>query len=169
MPISFNCVSCKKKVKAPDKAGGRWGSCPHCNVKCYIPMPPAPEEEELKLIPLEEGEEESYEKKMAESRNLQLDILHQTDGGNNQGGGPFNEQDKKQLWKNIITYLRLMADGELDQAHETAGGIVRYGDRAKEIIAEIARAETPEPELADIPDAILKGLIKNLISEINDN
>ena len=53
MTINFICQSCKKKVKAPETAGGKWGSCPHCNLKCYIPLPPAPEEEELKLIALE--------------------------------------------------------------------------------------------------------------------
>ena len=80
MTINFVCPSCKKKVKAPVAASGKWGSCPHCNLKCYIPLPPAPEEEELKLIPLEEGEEQRYEDQLKEVRELQLNILHETMG-----------------------------------------------------------------------------------------
>ena len=167
MTINFNCQSCKKKVKAPETAGGKWGKCPHCNVRCYIPLPPAPDEEELKLVPLEEDEQKLYEEKMKETNNLQLDILHETMGVDDAAGSSFTEQDKKLLWKNIIVYLRHMADGELEQAEQTVGNIIRYGIHAKEILAEIARAEIPEPELADIAPALLKGLIKNLIAEIN--
>jgi hypothetical protein len=171
MTINFVCQSCKKKVKAPEKSGGKWGNCPHCNLKCYIPLPPSPDDEELKLIPIDEEEEARLtQEKMKESRSLQLDILHETMGADDDAVGfSFNEQDKKRLWKTIITYLRLMADGELDEAQQKVGEIVRYGDHAKEIIAEIARSEEPEPELADIAGAVLKGMIKNLISEINAN
>ena len=169
MTINFNCQNCNKKVKAPEKAGGKWGKCPHCNIKCYIPLPPAPDDEELKLIPLEEEEVRQYEEKMKETRNLQLNILHETQGVDDDAVGfTFNEQDKKQLWKNIIIYLRQMADGELDEAQQTVDEIVRYGDHTKEILGEIGRAEKPEPELADIAPVVLKGLMRNLLSEINN-
>jgi len=169
MTINFTCQSCKKKVKAPVAAGGKWGHCPHCNLKCYIPLPPAPEEEELKLIPIDEEEEKrQYDEKMKETRDQQLNILHETMGADDNAiGFSFNEQDKRQLWKNIIIYIRQMADGELDQAQQTVENIVPGGNHAKEILAEIARSEEPEPDLADIAPAVLKGLIKNLIAEIN--
>ncbi len=167
--ISFTCQSCKKKIKARDSAGGKWGNCPHCNLKCYIPLPPAPEEEELKLVPLEEGEEERYEEKMQETRDLQLNILYQTKINDDAIDYPFNEQDEKRLWKNILIYLRQMADGQLDDAQQTVGSIVRYGKHAKEILAKIAAAEKPEPELEDIAGVVLKGLMKNLLSEINED
>ena len=168
MTINFTCQSCKKKIKAPIKAGGKWGKCPHCNLKCYIPLPPATEEEELKLVPVQEEEERQYEEKMKEMRDVQLNILHETQGVDDDViGFAFNEQDKKRLWKNIVIYLRQMTDGELDEAQQTVDEIVRYGDHAKEILEEIAQNEKPEPELADIAPVVLKGLMKNLISEIN--
>ena len=150
------------------KAGGKWGNCPHCNLKCYIPLPPATEEEEIKLMPIEEEHERQYEEKMKETRDLQLDILHETMSVDDDAiGFSFNEQDKKRLWKNIIAYLRQMADGELDEAQQTVDEIVRYGDHAKEILGEIARSGKPEPDLSDIAGVVLKGLMKNLLSEIN--
>ena len=78
MTINFICQNCKKKVKAPKTAGGKWGKCPHCSIKCYIPLPPAPKEEELKLIPIEDDLDEIDEKRMRENINLQLNILHET-------------------------------------------------------------------------------------------
>ena len=104
MTINFHCQSCKKKVKAPEKAGGKWGNCPYCNLKCYIPLPPAPEEEELKLIPFDaEEEQRQHEARMKEARDLQLDILHETMDPEDAVRLPFNEQDEKRLWKNIRT------------------------------------------------------------------
>ena len=44
MPISFNCESCKKKVKAPDGAGGKWGKCPKCGHRFVVKHPSESEE-----------------------------------------------------------------------------------------------------------------------------
>ena len=66
MTINFICQSCKKKVKAPEATGGKWGNCPHCNLKCYIPLPPEPEEEELTLMPVEQEDEKEQEQKIRE-------------------------------------------------------------------------------------------------------
>jgi len=57
MAITLTCECCKKKINAPDNAGGKWAKCPHCGFKCYIPLPPADGEEELKLAPIDENEE----------------------------------------------------------------------------------------------------------------
>ena len=32
MSINFHCESCKKKIKAPDPTGGKWGKCPYCQL-----------------------------------------------------------------------------------------------------------------------------------------
>ena len=45
MAITLHCESCKKKINAPDTAGGKWGKCPFCGHKCYIPSPPDDNEE----------------------------------------------------------------------------------------------------------------------------
>jgi hypothetical protein len=38
MPISLQCPSCGKKLKAPDQAAGKTLSCPNCQGKINIPM-----------------------------------------------------------------------------------------------------------------------------------
>jgi len=73
----------------------------------------------------------------------------------------------KELTKNIIVYLRLMADGDLDEAQKTAELIAPTGIRAVEILDRIAVSDMPEPELADIPKQVLAGLIRNLRTRIS--
>ena len=162
MSISFHCESCKKKVKAPDNAGGKWGSCPHCNHKCYIPSPPAEDGEELKLIPMEEGYEEKYKNMMRETYGLTQNILGQTDVPEDDIPAPSGPVTEKELIKDLVTYLRLMADGELAQAETVAKKISRVPKDAKKLLAKMLKAERSEPELQDIPERILQGLIKDL-------
>jgi len=77
MGISFHCQNCKKKIKAPDNSGGKWGACPHCNNKCYIPLPAAKDEEEIKLAPIDPNDETMYKEMMRETHGLTQRILHE--------------------------------------------------------------------------------------------
>ena len=77
MTISFNCECCKKKIKAPDKAGGKWGACPNCQHRCYIPMPKSDDEPELKLAPVDENELSHIDELMKETYTLTQKILHE--------------------------------------------------------------------------------------------
>ena len=77
MSVSFNCPRCKKKIKAPDKAGGKYGNCPHCNYPCYIPSSRDENEPELKLAPIDEKEESRYGEMMRETHSMTKNILHQ--------------------------------------------------------------------------------------------
>ena len=167
MGISFHCECCKKRVKAPDGAGGKWGNCPHCDHRCYIPLPPDPDEEELVLAPLDASEETQYEEQMRESSNLTQHILHETVLDDEPvAATTVTEYDEKELIKHIIVYLRQMADGELPEARKTAGKIGRFAPAARNILKKMARAERPEPELADIAPKVLQSLIKKLSAEM---
>ena len=73
MAIVFHCDHCGKKVEAQDSAGGKWGKCPACHNKIYVPAPHAGEE--LKLAPVDESEEEREKRLMAETHQLTQDIL----------------------------------------------------------------------------------------------
>jgi len=44
MSISILCPSCKKKLKAPDDAGGKKVKCPQCGTGISLPIPPVVEE-----------------------------------------------------------------------------------------------------------------------------
>jgi hypothetical protein len=183
MAIIFHCNHCGKKIEAADSAGGKWGKCPACHNKVYVPQPEP--DEELKLAPIDETEEEKRKRLMAETYKLTQDILQERDipPETAEPTTEPNEKDltnqlasrsrwaaiemsEKELTKNIIMHLRLMADGELDEGEKLVNLIAPHGPRAVEILDRIALSEIPEPELADIPQQVLAGLIRTLRNKI---
>jgi len=171
MSISFHCEHCGKKIEAPDNAGGKWGKCPACRHKVYVPAP-EPEQEELKLAPVDEQAERRRKELVAEETKLRTDILKETDIPNDTPEKPQETAaaagtlSDTELNESIITHLRLMADGELDRAEDEVSLITACGSRAIKILDKIALSEMPEPALADLPPQVLSGLIRNLRSSI---
>ena len=168
MSISFSCECCKKKIKAPDKAGGKWGKCPQCGHKCYIPLPPAPEEEELTLAPLDETHEASYEEKMQQMRDVTDDILHVKDESQEESQGDIGigEVGSGDMRNIVIAYLRQMADGLLAEAEGTAALIESSRTAGLKVLDELEIANEVDPKLADISPGVLFGLMKKLRSEL---
>ena len=167
MPITFHCEHCGKKIEAQDSAGGKWGNCPACHNRLYIPSP-APADD-LKVAPVDETDEEKRQRLMAETYQLTQDILQEREvpEGAAEPAAWTSKISDKELTKNIIVYLRLMADGNLDEAQKTAEVIAPTGMRAVEILDRIAVSDMPEPELSDIPKQVLAGLIRNLRTRIS--
>ena len=164
MAITLNCECCKKKINAPDNAGGKWAKCPHCGFKCYIPLPPADGEEELKLAPIDENEETRYKQIMRETYHITEELLHQIEEPAEPG--QVATIDEKVLTVRIIKYLRQMADGLLDEADDSANKIVPYKAQAKKILGKMLHDEMPEPELSDVPAKVLTGFIKNMLTRL---
>lgn len=79
MGISFHCENCSKKINAPDGTGGKWGRCPSCNHRCYIPLPKSKGEEELKLSPIDPNEEAEYKEMMKKTYALKHKMLREKD------------------------------------------------------------------------------------------
>jgi len=167
MTISFHCDYCGKKIEAPDDAGGKWGKCPRCHNKLYVLS--ADTGEELKLAPIDETDETKQQQLMAETYKLAQDILleKETPAESTSAAPTGSKMSNKELTKNIILYLRQMAGGELEQAEATAELIMPSAKKAAKIIDEIALSEMPEPELADVPQQVLSGLIRTLRSKIS--
>ncbi|MHC4460674.1 MAG: hypothetical protein ACYS6W_03330 [Planctomycetota bacterium] len=167
MTITFHCEHCGKKIEAPDSAGGKRGKCPACHNKVYVPGPDS--DEELTLAPIDESEEERKKRLMAETHKLTQDILQEREVPDGPGEAAMSapEVSDKELTKNIIVYLRQMANGDLDEAQRTADLIAPHGPQAVKILDNIALSEIPEPELADIPQQVLSGLIRNLRTRIS--
>ena len=167
MAIIFHCEHCGKKIEAPDSAGGKRSECPACHNKLYVPG--LDSDEELKLAPIDTDDEVKQKQLMAETHKLTQDILQEREVPEGPAGAAASahEISDKELTKNIIVYLRLMADGELDEAQRTADLIAPYGPQAINILDTIALSEMPEPELADIPQQVLSGLIRNLRTRIS--
>ena len=167
MAITLHCEHCGKRIKAQDSAGGKWHQCPTCHNKVYIPSPDT--NEELKIAPIDAGDLSEQERLMAETYELTQDILLEREVPNApaENASPASRISDKELTKNIILYLRQMADGQLDQARKTAdSSIAPASDRAVKILDRIALSEIPEPELADIPQQVLAGFIRDLRTKI---
>lgn len=173
MGITFNCEHCGKKIEAPDAAGGKWGKCPGCKNKVFVPSKQQ-EEEELRLAPLDSEEERRRKELIAETVRLRENILSETEAPEEgatakkeAAGGRPGALSEAELTTMIIGYLRQMADGDLEQAEETAKTIIPGGGKAVRILERIALSQIPEPELADIPQQVLSGLIKSLRSRLH--
>lgn len=169
MSISFNCESCKKKIKAPDATGGKWGKCPHCGHRCYIPLPKSDDEAELTLAPLDENEETQMAALMQETKDLthkilSLNTLPDEEKKSTSGSKTANE---KEIIKLCIFYLRQVVDGELTAAEKTFPKLKKHKKEVLRILASMARSEQPEPELADLPPAILQGLIRDVSTKLS--
>ncbi|MHC4106405.1 MAG: TFIIB-type zinc ribbon-containing protein [Planctomycetota bacterium] len=169
MTISFHCEHCGKKIEAPDSTGGKWGKCPACRNKVYVPG--LDSDEELKLAPIDESALEEQKRLMAETHQVEQEILNEKDIPEDSAEAEIaplaSDASEQELTKEIIVYLRRMADGDLDQADRLSNAIVPYGNRALEILDKIALSEIPEPELADIPPQVLSGLIRTLRNKIS--
>jgi len=74
MTITFHCSHCNKKIEAQDSAAGKWAKCPSCHNKIYVPDLKA--DEELKLAPVDESEEERKKRLMAETHQLTHCLLY---------------------------------------------------------------------------------------------
>jgi hypothetical protein len=162
MSISFECQNCHKKIKAPAAAGGKRGNCPHCKTRCFVPSEPEADFEEFKLIPIDDEDELAHQQFKEQAYSITKDIYNQKSA---EGSGTFNDTHRQELLKNIIQYLRFMADGELPDAEAILPRISKHGIKAKSMIAELIRQEEAEPELADIAPQVLKALMQALQGE----
>ncbi|MBL7216001.1 MAG: hypothetical protein ISS71_10015 [Phycisphaerae bacterium] len=169
MSISFNCECCKKKVKAPDTAGGKWGSCPYCQHRCYIPRPKSDDEPELKLAPVEESELSHIDDLMKETHSLTQRILKENSVVDEsiEEKGAAKAVQEKEVTKRCIIYLREMADGDLMTAETKLHDLRKHKKTALRIFSAMGRAERSEPELSDVPDSILQGLIRDASTKLS--
>lgn len=166
MSIKFHCEHCGKKIDAPDTAGGKWGKCPACHNRVYVPQMEA--EEELRLAPIDETEEERQKRLLAETFQLTQSILQEKDIPE---GDPFSspaqEISDEKMTEAIVRYLRQMVDGDLDTAQRTSETIASDRRKAREILSQMAAGDPPDAELADVPPQVLSGLIRNLRTRLS--
>ncbi len=166
MSIKFHCEHCGKKIDAPDTAGGKWGKCPACHNRVYVPQMETGDM--LKLAPIDETEEERQKRLMAETFQLTQSILQEKEvPGGGTSSEPVQDVSNERMTETIVRYLRQMADGDLDAAHRTAETIASNRRKAKEILDEITKSDPPDAELQDIPPQVLSGLIRNLRTRIS--
>ncbi|MBW8001464.1 MAG: hypothetical protein FVQ80_05530 [Planctomycetes bacterium] len=168
MSIQLHCEHCGKKIEAPDSAGGKWGKCPSCHNKVYVPGTST--DEELTLMPIDENEEQRKKQLLDETHKLEFDILLEREAPE-EGAATKQVQPAevsgKGLMKDVILCLRQMADSQLAEAEQTMNFITPHKTQAVKILDRIGLSEIPEPELADIKPQVLSGLIRTLRSNIS--
>ena len=166
MSITFHCVHCNNKITAKDESAAKWGICPVCHNKIYIPDLNA-EIDDLKLSPVDEEEEKKKKELMAETYQLTRDILQEREKPVSKGGTYQGVLDDKVLVARIVNYLRKMKDGKLAEAEAVADQITPYGPQAIQLLDKIASGEILEADLNYIPQAVLVTLLRNLKNKIS--
>lgn len=176
MAIAFHCEHCSAKIDAPAGTGGRWGRCPSCHNRVYIPVLEQAPGDDLRLAPLDETDEERQSRLLAETFQLTQDILQEkavpeeseqdTPAPAESMFIPMEKMGDKDLAQEVVRYLHLMVDGDLDKASEVMGILSAYGQQTTAILDRIALGEILDPRLGAIPPQVLSGLIRNLRSEL---
>ena len=165
MPIQFHCEHCGKKIEAPDNTGGRWGKCPRCHNKVYVPQ--LDDGDELKLAPLDENEDLRRRQLMAETFEITKNILEEKNVPETSIASQNSDISDEKLTEIVIRYLRQMYEGDLDDAQRTSELIVSHRRKVRGVLDQIATSDPPDPELLDIPQQVLSGLIRNLRVQIS--
>ena len=181
MAIVFRCEHCGKRIEAPDQAGGKRGKCPACRNPVYVPGH-VEEDEPLRLAPLDESEEQNRKSLLSETLQITENLLRERNAPEESKEetsvvpesddmsflDPVTRMDPAQLKAAIVRYLRLMADGSLEEGDALAEHLTLQGKPAKDILESIALGHLTEPDLANIPPHVLSGLVRHLRGQIGD-
>lgn len=176
MSIEFNCPSCEKSIRAPDTAGGKYGKCPVCEVKVYIPMPPSSDEEEIKIAPIDEEEERRERELMRESVRYAATFDKESDklppeGAEGRGGarrGAAAEPPPGEVIdvaEEVEAFVVAMRDSRLPDAERVLARLKRSGARAKDYVEGLMLDPTPPP-IGGVPKPLLMGFLKSLLSRL---
>jgi len=183
MPVEFHCEHCGKLVKAPSEAAGRKGKCPHCQVVCYIPMPPE-EIEEIGLAPLDDAEELKRKRALEETAKLQHALLHDRatpadtaagPGGRATAGGtrPIARPESSNLGmpvaeveQLVAAFVSAMSEGQLERADRVAGRLQAERDQVISVVERISSAETTSVAMPTLPRPVMLGFLKQLRAKL---
>lgn len=171
MSITFHCTYCNKKIVAKDGTGGKWGKCPSCHNKIYVPDLNA-DEAELTFAPIDEEDQRKKERLLQETYQLSQEILKEREEPDENAPHkstpkPAVTIDPGKIKSTIIMCLRKMADGHLAESDDIARSISHMGSKAKDELDAIALSDIPDNKLADIPPGVLAGLIRTLRGKIS--
>ena len=125
-------------------------------------------DDELKLAPVDETEEERQKRLLNETFQLTQHILKEKGTSDDSSpSSPVPGAGDDAVMEAIVRYLRQMADGDLDNAKQTVQTIAAHRREAKAILEQMATSDPAAPALEDIPPQVLSGLIRNLRTRIS--
>ncbi len=168
MPIELHCTQCNKLIRAPDSAGGRYGKCPHCQNKVYVPLP-ADQIEELSLAPIDEEDERRDLEARRASARMASDLSHVTEsssGSSGSGGGSgASESAATDFSAEVVKYILAMRDSKLDNAQAVVERMKKAGKPAMSFVEKLVQRDKPV-KIEDVPPPLAKGFINKLLSDM---
>jgi len=177
MSIELHCPQCEKLIRAPDNAGGKHGKCPYCEAKVYIPMPPAPEEEEIRIAPLDleaERRDAELQREMiryAASLDKEKDtpMGAAADAAVPSGGLASRRMEVPgeviDVPDKVEEFVVAMRASQLDVADRVAKELKRTGSKARDYVEGIMLDPAPPP-LGNVPKPLLLGFLKQLVQRL---
>ena len=171
--IRVTCEHCNHVIKAPRKAAGRRGKCPHCHNSVYIPTP----ESELDAIPLEPDDEQAHaaaqrvEKEAvaltAAMRRETKEAPEPTVTPQQEGPAPrksaLNATDINDL---IIRYLLAMQVSELERAEALTAELKGAARQAKSKIQQMMVDALRPEAVRSMADGLYQGFLRKLLEQL---
>lgn len=166
MTIKFHCEHCRRLVQAPDSAGGRRGTCPHCQGSNFIP---AGDVEELDITPLDEKEERHRKRTIETLMDAERDIL--AESANPEKTPRLGQRDPEDiepedLYHLVVNYCLDMAAGNLERADDHAYKLNEHSGTNRRAVSDFQTGKALEPSLDTIPVKVLQGFLKDLMTKM---
>ncbi len=168
MSIELHCHHCGQKIRAPTEAAGRWGTCPKCQQKVYIPTP-ADEGEEIGLAPIDEQEERRTQRQRARFQDVDQQFREgrraepEADAAIPTPGLPAEAGDLAGV---LVRYVQRMASGRLADCDEIVASLIGRRKEVADAAQQLMGGSSPRPELSDMPPAVVKGYLKQLLGQL---
>lgn len=173
MSIELHCPQCSKLIKAPDNAGGRYGKCPYCERRVYIPVPPE-ERDEIGIAPVDENEEERERRLRQEAIALESELAHESPRAPAEGAAPGGRGEPRETAGEVVDlagevkrFLVSMRDSKLEKADAAVARLKRAGQRARDYVQGMMVDEMPL-EVDNVPPPVVKGLLKSLLGQLEE-
>ena len=174
MSIDIHCPQCEKLIRAPDNAGGKYGKCPYCETKVYIPA--LDEGGEIPLAPLDEEEERRERELIRESVRYAAAFDKESDklppeGAAPRGGGGRQVHEPPpgeviDIGDEVEAYVMAMRDSKLDDAERVIRTLKSAGARAADYVEGLMLDPAPPP-LGNVPKPLMMGFLKSLLGRLS--
>ncbi len=171
--IRVTCEHCNHAIKAPLKAAGKRGKCPHCQNSVYIPTP----EDEFDAIPLElDDDDTSTEAQRAAKEDLALKTALGRETKEERQPAVTPQQpapaprdkalDASEIDVLIIRYLLAMQVSELDRAEALTAELKGAARQAKSKIQQMM-VDSMRPEaVRSMADGLYQGFLRKLLEQL---
>ncbi len=171
--IRVTCQNCNHVIKAPRKAAGRRGKCPHCHNSVYIPTP----ESELDAIPLEPEHEQAHaaaQRLEKEDVALAAAMRRETKEAPELTVTPQRERpatrktalNATEINDLIIRYLLAMQVSELERAEtltvELKGAARQAKSKIQQMMVDAMRPEA----VRSMADGLYQGFLRKLLEQL---